>query len=153
MTINVDNLVDNFIFNLAAIFDDNWQTLGIKEVYKDDVWMVPLTPSISLSCAAMWNDLRSLSSANVRYQFDFIGEVWYYHCSINPDVTKNMVMRNAYKIVEHIIKNSSLNGFLTNTRAVVRSCAYTPRLRSGTMMTTARIIVVAPYQTRIALVT
>jgi hypothetical protein len=152
MAIDVDNLVDNFVFNLAAIFDDNWQRLGIKELYKDDVWMVPLTPSLALSCAAMWNDLRSLSSVNVRYQYNFVGEVWYYHGAMNPDVTKNLVMRHAYAIVEHIIKNASLNGFLTNTRALVRSCAYTPRLRSGTMLSTARITVVAPYQTRVALV-
>jgi hypothetical protein len=152
MTIDVDNLVDNFIFNLAAIFDDNWQRLGIKEVYKDDVWMVSLTPSIALSCSAMWNDLRSLSSVNVRYQFDFVGEVWFYHGAVNQDITKNMIMRHASIIVEHIIANSSLNGFLTNTRAVVRACTYTPRMRSGTLLSAARIIVVAPYQTRVALV-
>lgn len=150
MTINVDNLVDNFVFNTAAIFEGNWQSLGVVDVYKDDVWIVPHVPSLSISCSSFWNDLRTIGSSNVRYEFDFIGNVWYYHSAVNPDITTNMVMRNAYKVVEHIIKNASLNGFLTNTRALVRSCSYLPRRRSGAILSGARIVITAPYQTRIS---
>jgi len=150
MTISTDSLIDDFIFNLAKIFEDNEARLGIKEIYKDDVWVVPMVPSMSLSCTSIWNQLRTISSVNVRYEIDIVGSIWYYHSAASPDVTTNLVMRNAYKIVDHIMRNASLNGFLTNTRAIVRSCAYTPRRRSRALISAARILITAPYQTRIS---
>lgn len=148
-TIDTDNLVNDFVQNMAVILDENRGLLKLKEVYTDDVLLVPIKPSIAIACSSIWNDLRTISSSNVRYQISIIGELWYYHSDPSPDVTKNLVMRRAWKIVKHIIENASLNGWLTNTRAEVRACTYTPRLRAGGLITSARLIVVAPYQLRI----
>lgn len=149
MTIQLNNLVDEFISNSASIFSSNMKELGLKEVFKDDVLIVPTMPSIAISCSSFYNDLRTIGSSQVRYEFDFIGSIWYYNSPLNQDLHINLIMRNAYKIAEHIIKNASLNGWLVNTRAVVRSCAFVPRVRSGELLAAARIAYVAPYQLRI----
>jgi hypothetical protein len=149
MTIDLDNLVENFIQNSVAIFEDNRRSLGVKAVFDEDLYIIPTFPSISISCSSFWNELRTIGSNNVRYEFLFTGTIWYYHESLSPDTRKNLVMRNAYKVAEHIIKNASLNGWLTNTRAIVRACSYVPRLRSGGFIGAARIIYMAPYQTRV----
>ena len=149
-TIDTDNLVHDFIQNTKEIFEDNMRTLGLKEIYDEDVLLVPTVPSLALSCISFWNSLRTIGSANVRYQFDFIGDFWYYDSQISEDVKRNAIMEKAYRIARHIIENASLNGFLTNTRAEVRSCIYTPRLRSGILMASARMVVVAPYQFRVS---
>ncbi len=143
--IDTDNLSDDFVNNMAKIFDGNMKSLGLKEVYKDDIFLVPIVPSLAIAPASFFNDVRSVGSTNVRYTLDIIGELWYYHSSVSPDVTKKMVMGNAWKIMKFIMEKASLNGFLTNTRAVVRTCAYTPRLRAGSLMASARLIVLAPY--------
>ena len=149
-TIDTDNLVHDFIQNTKEIFEGNMRTLGLKEVYEEDVLLVPTVPSLALSCISFWNTLRTISSSNVRYQFDFIGDFWYYDSSVSADMKRNKIMSKAYRISRHIMENASLNGFLTNTRAEVKSCIYTPRLRSGVLMASARIVVVAPYQFRIS---
>jgi hypothetical protein len=149
-TIDTDNLVSDFIANTAAIFEDNMRTLGLKEIYDEDVLLVPTVPSLALSCISFWNTLRTISSSNVRYQFDFIGDFWYYDAAVSEDIKRNLIMERAYRIARHIIEHASLNGFLTNTRAEVKSCIYAPRLRSGILMASARIVVVAPYQFRVS---
>jgi hypothetical protein len=145
-TIDTDNLVDDFVSNLAAIFEAHQTSLGLNEIYKDDLLTIPIVPSVAVSCTSFFNTKRTIGSNRVRYEFDIIGEIWYYHCSINPDIRRNLVMRNAFKVSQCIIENASLNGWLTNTRALVRSCNYTVRPRSGSVMASARIIVIAPYQ-------
>ena len=149
MTINTENLVDDFISNLKKIFDDNMKSLGLKEVFKNDILLIPTTPSLALSCTSMWSDQRTIGKTHVRYTFNFIGTLWYYHGEVNPDIDRNIVMRHAYKIAHHIIQNSSLNGWLTNERADVRACAYSPRARSGMLLASARIMIVAPYLAQI----
>ena len=148
--IDTNNLVSDFIANTEAIFEDNMRTLGLKEIFDEDVILVPTVPSLALSCISFWNTLRTISSSNVRYQFDFIGDFWYYDSIVDSDMKRNEIMSKAYRITRHIIENASLNGFLTNTRAEVKSCIYTPRLRSGVLMASARIVVVAPYQFRVS---
>ena len=150
MPISTDNFVDDFVLNTSKIFEDNRSSLGLKEVFRDDVVIVSQVPSLAVSCTSMYNTVRTLGSTNVRYEFLFIGELWYYHSSISPDVTPNLVMSNAYRLTKHILQNASLNGWLTNTRALVRSCNYSVRPRSQNLFASARIKVLAPYQTRIA---
>jgi hypothetical protein len=152
-TIDTDNLVHDFIENTKAIFEDNMRSLNLREIYTEDVVLVPSVPSIALSCISMWNDLRSISSSNVRYEMTFIGDFWYYHSAISEDIKRNLIMIKAYEIAKHIMKNASLNGFLINTRALVRSCSYAPRVRSGVLMASARIVVAAPYQLRLPTIT
>jgi hypothetical protein len=149
MTIQYNNLVDEFIANSAAIFSPYFKELGLKEVFKDDVLLIPTMPSLAISCTSFWNDLKTIGSTNVRYEFSFIGNLWYYHSALNEDLHVNLIMRNAYRIAEHVIKNASLNGWLINTRAMVRSCAFVPRRRSGTILAAARITYMAPYQLRV----
>ena len=143
--INTDNLSDDFVNNLIKIFDGNMTVLGIKEIFRDDVIIVSVTPSLAISTHSIFFEQRTIGSSNVRYTFNFIGELWYYHESLTADTNRNRVMRSAYKISEHIIKNASLNNWLTNSRAVVRSCSYAIRVRSRSYIASARIIVSAPY--------
>ena len=143
--IDTDNLVNDFVVNLAKIFEGHTKSLGIKEIYKDDLYLITSVPSIAISCNGLSVRLRTVGSRNVRYTFNFSGVIWYYHSAINPDVTTNMVMRSAYKIAEHIIKKASLNGFLVNERADVRSCVFSNRIRAGNLLSSARITVLAPY--------
>jgi len=148
-TINTDNLVNDFIENTKAIFEDNMRSLGLREIYTEDVVIVPAVPSLALSCISMWNDLRSISSSNVRYEMTFVGDFWYYHSAISEDIKRNLIMTNAYQIARYIMEHASLNGFLQNTRALVRNCSFAPRVRSGVLMASARIVVAAPYQLRL----
>lgn len=149
-TINTDNLVDDFINNTEAIFEDNRSSLGLREIYTEDVVMIPVVPSLALSCISMWNELKTISSANVRYEMTFIGDFWYYDSAMSEDIKRNHIMSKAYQIARFIMEHASLNGFLVNTRALVRSCSYAPRVRSGVLMASARIIVAAPYQLRLS---
>jgi len=144
--IDVDNLIDNFILNTYETLEGSQESLELKEIFKEDVHLIPVTPSLSISCSAVFNDKRTIGSNTVRYELDIVGELWYYHGVANPDLGKNLVMRHAYKIMRHIMENASLNSWLTSTRAIVRSCSYTPRIRSGGLMASARLIVLAPYQ-------
>ena len=148
--INTDNLVNDFIVNTKEIFEDNMSSLGLKEIYTEDVVLVPVVPSLALSCISMWNDVRSISSANVRYEMTLIGDFWYYHSAMSEDIKRNLIMRKGYEVAKFIMEHASLNGFLTNTRALVRNCSYAPRVRSGVLMASARIIVAAPYQLRLS---
>ncbi len=149
MAIDTDNLVKDFIVNLKAIFDDHMTSLNLKEVFTEDVLLIPVTPCLALSCISFFNQVLTIGRVNTRYQFNFIAEAWYYHQAITEEVYRNLVMTSAYKISEHIMKNSTLNGWLNGKQAVVRSCSYTPRLRSGSLYACARIVIFAPYQTRI----
>jgi len=153
MTIDTDNLVDDFVHNTKAIFDGSMSTFGLKEIYDEDILLIPTVPSLAISCLSFWNELKTISSSNVRYEFTFIGDIWYYHSAVTEDIKRNLIMRNAYRIAKHIMEHASLNGWLTNTRALVRSCSYTPRLRSGVMLASARMIIAAPYQIRISTIT
>ena len=149
MTINTDNLVNDFINNLAEIFNNNMKKLGLKEVFLNDVLVIPATPSISLSCTGLFPTRLTMGRNSARYQFNFVGEIWYYHAVISNDIDRNLVMRSAYVIAEHIMQNSTLNGWIATGEAVVRSCVYLPRLRSGTFFACAKIMILAPYLTRI----
>jgi len=142
--IDTDNHVDDFVSNLSEIFEDNTESLGIKEIYKEDVLMVPIVPSIAISCTAMFNERITVGSTNVRYETTFIGDVWYYQAVINEDFKRNVIMSKAYKVARHIMKNASLNGWLVNKRAIVRSCTYSPRIRAGMLLGAARISLSAP---------
>lgn len=148
--ITSDNLVEEFVSNMAKILEDSQESLQLKEIYKEDVYLVPMVPSLAISCSAIFNDKRTIGRGRTRYEMDIIGELWYYHGTANPDLGKNLVMRHAYDIMLHIIKNATLNNWLTSTMAIVRSCTYTPRLRSGDLMASARLVVLVPYQTSIA---
>jgi|GEM_PF-3350775 len=152
MTIDVDNLVDNFVLNMKAIFENQYKSFGLKEIYTEDVLLVPVVPSLAISCTGFWNRKITLGKVQTRYEFTFMGELWYYHSTISVDVKRNLIMREAYKISQHILENASLNGWLISTRALVRACSYSPRARSGALMASARIFVIAPYQTRITIV-
>lgn len=145
MSIDTGNLLDNFILNTKQILSDSQESLNLREIYEDDVLLVPVMPSIAITCTSVYNELRTVGSSQVRYTVNFVGELWYYYENLSPDVRKNKVMSGAYAIAYHIIKNASLNNWLVNTRAIVRSCSYAPRARSGGFLASVRIVVLAPY--------
>jgi len=153
MTINTDDMVRDFVLNTKVIFEDNMASLGLKEIYTEDVLIVPSYPSIAISCSSIWGTPRTLGSISVRYELVFVGEIWYYHSSVSPDIRKNLVMEHAYRVSNRLIQKASLNNWLVNTRAVFRNCVYIPRLRSGTLLASARITFTAPYQATIATIT
>ena len=150
MTVDTDNLVNDFIANVKVIFEGSMSSLSIKEIYSDDVLIIPVVPSLALSCIGFFPNRVTLGKSQARYQFEFIGELWYYHSNISPDVYRNLVMKRAYKISEHILKNATLNGWLTAKPVAVRSCSWAPRLRSGELLASARIIILASYSTQIS---
>ncbi|MEA1909779.1 MAG: hypothetical protein U9M89_02040 [Patescibacteria group bacterium] len=149
MAIDTDNLVNDFVLNTKAIFDENMRSLNIREVFTDDVLIIPVVPSLAISCIGFFPNRITVGRTQARYQFDFVGELWYYHSNISPDVYRNLVMARAYKISKHILENATLNGWLTAKQAIVRSCSWAPRLRSGDLLASARIILLASYNTQI----
>ncbi len=146
MTIDTDNLVDDFISNLKEIFENHMKSLGLNEVFTDDIILIPITPSLAISCLGFFPQ-RLTMGKRARFEYSFIGELWYYHEEVSTDLHRSVVMRNAYKISDFILKNATLNGWLSVKPALVRSCTYSPRLRSGVLMASAKITILAPYHT------
>lgn len=145
MAINTDDLVDDFVNNLNVVIDNNRDLLQLKEIYTEDILLVSAFPSVAITCSSLFIDLRTVGSSQVRYTFSFMGELWYYHDNFGSGAGKNEIMRRAVSLSKIILENGSLNGWLVNSRAEIRSCAYTPRIRGTSVMASARIIVVAPY--------
>ena len=131
---------------MKAIFEDHTRSLKLSEIFIDDIILIPVTPSLALSCLGFFPQRLTIGK-RARFEYNFVGEAWYYHEAVSEDLHRSVVMRNAYKIASHILKNSTLNGWLTTKPVLVRSCTYSPRLRSGVLMSSAKITILASYHT------
>lgn len=148
-TIDTDSDVLDFVNNLAAIFEDNMERLRLAKIYKEDVSFVSATPSIALSCTGVMPIRRTIGRTQARYTYNYYGEVWYYSRTMTADVHRNLVMSEASLIMRHMMENATLNGWLRTREISIRGCNWMPRIRSGVLYASARIVLAAEFLTTV----
>lgn len=146
--INTDNLVGDFIINMKVLLEENRRTIGVKKVYDDDVAVIDIVPSIAIGISNVTIDRHSLGSVQARFEVDIAAELWYYHEIINKGTRRNQVMKSAWNVCNVIQQNATINTWLKSTRAYIRACTWTVRRNSDLLLASARISIVARYQTR-----
>jgi len=150
--VDTDNLVGDFIVNTGIVLEENAAILRLKKVYKEDVALVDVFPSVAISANNITLERKSLGSIQARFEIDIAGEIWYYHEKLVADTRKNEVMRAAWEVCEVLQKNATLNKWVSSTRAYVRACTWTLRRSGDVILASARILLVARVQHRFTIV-
>lgn len=144
--VKTDNMVGDFIANLAIVFEENRREMGIKKVYDDDVQLIDTMPSVAIGIMNTTLQRRTLGNT-ARFEVDIMAEVWYYHEEISAGTRRNDVMRAAWNLTRVMQENASVNSWLKATRAYIRACTWSLRRNANLLLASARLIVVGRQQT------
>lgn len=139
------NLFENGVANIKQVVEDNKSslTVNLKEVYDEDV-ALPITPSVAVAFDSSTSVLRAAHALSRRRKtYDMRFEVWYYHSELNENVRRKQVTEVAWQINNIFEDNITLNGFVPKLGSTVEVVAYRPRIRSGKIIASALIVIVA----------
>lgn len=141
-----DNMVGEFIRNLAIVLEDNRNEIGVKKVYDEDVILIETFPSVAIGVLNTALMRRTLGNT-ARFEVDIMAEIWYYHERMTADTRRNEVMRSAWNLTRVMQENASVNAWLQSTRAYIRTCAWALRRNGDVLLASARLILVGRQQT------
>jgi hypothetical protein len=141
-----DNMVGDFVRNLAIVLEDNRNEIGVKKVYDDDVGLIDIFPSVAIGIMNATLQRRTLGNT-ARFEVDIMAEIWYYHERITADTRRNEVMKAAWDLTRVMQENASVNAWLQSTRAYIRAVTWALRRNADMLLASARLVLVGRQQT------